>query len=382
MLDHESPSKASKDTLTLMQTNLDFSRQSLPPRHAVRSPRVMVQFLSGGARSLRSGIVCAVGLGLSLAVQAGAALELALVDGKPTGHVVASYEKYDNGGNTSVAFESSDEYKWSGDSPFPHDPAGYFDASGREIAYVKRDRDLGQTFAFTGDGPRKLKAITVRTGFGTNVVRPGMFDAAVSLQLFEVTGTPVLHRNGSEGDTEAFHGFPHDRVRATIPAERDDYLTGETYTSLGVFSGARFPSRSAFGLASDSEPVSAAHPAFKGRYLRFELAAGSRSTLHPGRTYAFLIMIDEAGPERGFTLANQYSGGYEGGHGIRREGNGTFPPAAADPRRDFSDPVNRQALEAARLPRDFSRRTAISPGTNGYPDVCTWRDLVFFVVVE
>ncbi|MGQ9620576.1 MAG: hypothetical protein ACUVTX_06270 [Bacteroidales bacterium] len=55
------------------------------------------------------------------------------------------------------------------------------------------------------------------------------------------------------------------------------------------------------------------------------------------------------------------------------------PSVPANPLRDFSDAENREALASARFPADFVKRTSISPGTNGYPDVDTWRDLVFYI---
>ena len=222
--------------------------------------------------------------------------------------------------------------------------------------------------------------MTVRTGFGSNVVRPGAYGQAVSIQLFRVTGAPVLHDNGTTGATQALHGLPHDRRGGTIPSERDDYLTGETYAPLLRAAGARFPSKGDFGFP-ETASVDPNHARLKGRYLRWDLEGASEIVLEPGGVYAFLILIDEIGEERGFTLANSYRGDYEGGHGIRRDGNGAFPPVPADPARPFDDPANAAALAAAHFPADMAARTAIAPGTDGYPDVDTWRDLTFWVEV-
>lgn len=120
----------------------------------------------------------------------------------------------------------------------------------------------------------------------------------------------------------------------------------------------------------------------KGRYLRFEIPLSANIFLQPQKQYAFGVMIDEMGPEAGFSLANNYYGSYDGGHGIRRDGNGVFPPEPADPSKDFTDPVNKKALEAAHFPTNFQERIKIAPGTNGYPDVCTWRDLEFYIGAE
>jgi hypothetical protein len=291
--------------------------------------------------------------------------------------VVASYDGADTSGNTSVAHDSADIYKWSGTSPFPHEDWGYFTADGVEVPYIKRDRDLGQAFTFTGAAPARLEAVTVRTGFGSNVVRPGAFGQAVSVQVFRVTGAARLHDNGTVPPRKALHGFPHDRDGQAIPAERDDYLVGEVYEALAVARGGRFPTKAEFGLP-EGDAIQPDHPVLKGRYLRFDVS-GLDVVMTPGGVYAFLIMIDEAGAERGFTLANHYVGSYPHGHGIRRDGNGTFPPVPPDPAKAFRDPANADAWASAHFPADFEARTAIPPGTDGYPDVDTWRDLSFWV---
>jgi hypothetical protein len=90
-------------------------------------------------------------------------------------------------------------------------------------------------------------------------------------------------------------------------------------------------------------------------------------------------MIEKPDHEVGFTLANNYMGNYNGGHGIRRDGNGIFPPVPANPEKDFTHPDNSAALQSAHFPTDFAARCRITPGTDGYPDVCTWRDLVFYI---
>ncbi|AQG82370.1 hypothetical protein AWR27_07035 [Spirosoma montaniterrae] len=299
---------------------------------------------------------------------------------RPSRQVVAAYEGADRGtGNTSIAFDSADIYKWSGTSKERAESWGYFTTDGREVPYIKRDRDLGQTFLYTGKTLKTLTAITVATGYGTNAVRLNTYQKAVSIQIFAVSGEPVPNDNGSDATTEAFHGFPHNRMGDSILHHRDDYFTGETYTSLAVFSGAVFPGKRAFGFATETEAVSPDHPRLKGRLLRFNLPASKPVVLKPGTRYAFLIMLDRKGDECGFTLANNYYGTYPDGHGIRRDGNGVFPPAAADPARAFTDPANANAYTSAHFPADFAKRTAIPPGTNGYPDVCTWRDLLFYV---
>jgi hypothetical protein len=309
-------------------------------------------------------------------------LRATLVAQPPTQQVVIGYDAADKGpGNTSLAFDGADVFKWSQPGAEKTESFGYYTPEGREVPYIKRDRDLGQTFTYRGERPRALRAITVQIGFGTNAVRTGMYGQKIALQLFEVTGTPRLHHNGSDSTMEALHGFPHNRPGEHLSHERDDYLTGEKYRSLAIFSGATFPRKTDFGFA-ETEEVPPGHPQLKGRYLRFELPEAPALVLQPGKTYAFLVMVEEQGPHRGFALASQGRGTYPGGHGIRRDGNGQFPPRPADPTKPFAHPANRAALRAAHFPANLKKRAKIAPGTNGYPDVDTWRDLVFYVEVR
>lgn len=308
-------------------------------------------------------------------------LSVKLADTKPVLNVVASYEDCDKGGNTSLAFDKSDIYKWSGQSSFAHQSWGYFDLDGNEIPYIKRDRDLGQTFQINAGEPVLLRAVVVQTGFGDNVVRPEMYGQALSMQIFEVSGNQVLNNNGSDDNTEAFHGFPHNRTGDSISSFRDDFFEGEMFYQIAVFRGGKFPEKAGFGFA-ENDSVSPDNPKLKGKYLEFTLPDNAEVTLHPGKQYAFLFMIDEMGDNRGFTLANHYIGNYPDGHGIRRDGNGIFPPEPANPEFNFTDPKNAPAYASAHFPVDFEKRSAIQPGTNGYPDVCTWRDLVFYIVAQ
>lgn len=296
-------------------------------------------------------------------------------------NIAATYQGFDKGGNTSIAFDSDDSYKWSGKSPFKKDGFGYFTVDGSEVAYIKRDRDLGQTFTFISGREGRLKSITVKLGFGNNVIRPGMYGQNLSLQIFEVTGEPSINDNGSSKGIKAFHGFPHNRYADQIPGDRDDFVTGEKYVEIALIRNFIFPLKSEFGFTPDNE-ISPDDKVLKGKLLTFILPEKSNILLEPGKHYAFLIMIDKKGDDHGFTLANHYYGAYSGGHGIRRDGNGVFPPAEANPAKDFKDPENRQAYISAHFPIDFKKRKSIPPSTNGYPDVDTWRDLWFAIEID
>lgn len=298
---------------------------------------------------------------------------------KPSKNIVAAWEEYNTGGNTSVAFDNTDIYKWSRKSSYRSEDWGYYDSTGTEIPYIKRDRDLGQTFQIKSNKVLRLKSITVMTGFGNNVVRKGTYGRNLSIQLFEVSGSPVLNTNYSSGGTEAYHGFPHNRNGDVIPEERDDFFQGESFKTIAIVSGGKFPSKKDLGFDSEQKDISPDDHKLKGRFIRFLLPDSVTVNLEQAKKYAFLIMIDEKSNECGFTLANQYYGNYRGGHGIRRDGNGQFPPIPADPAKSFTDVANRKAYESAHFPTDFNERLKIPPGTDGYPDVCTFRDLVFYI---
>lgn len=290
------------------------------------------------------------------------------------------YFKADSGrGNTSV--DQSEKLSMKHSSLSKDDPEyGYFDSFGQEIAYMKRNRDLGQTFTYKGNKPAIMQALVLRTNWGSNAVRNGMYGQSVGLQIFEVKGNATLHQNGTVHG-KAAHGYPHNRYDLHMDANRDDFLVGEIYEHLHFFSGAKFPGKSDFGFA-ETDSVYPDHPKLKGKYLRFEFPTSNPIILQPGKHYAFLVMIDKVGPHRAFALANNYYGTYEGGHGIRREGNGVFPPDKVNPYKTMQDSENIAAVMGARLPTDLKARLAQTPGTNGYPDVDTWRDLWFCVELK
>lgn len=291
---------------------------------------------------------------------------------------IASHVNKVRSGNTSLAFDGENKFKWSGPSPYNSGGWGYFLHDGAEVPYIKRDRDLGQTFLFEEETPKYLQSITVQTGFGYNTIREATYGKDVAIQIFEVQGSTRLNSNSSEGNTRAYHGWPHDRSDERMTPEKDDYLVGEKYKSVKVIRGYTFPSQKDFGF-SENETIDPNHKKIKGQYLKFDIPKDEQIIMQPGKTYAFLIMIENMTKNAGFTLANLYKGTYEHGHGIRRDGNGVFPPERAYPSEDFDHQVNRKAMEAAHFPQDFDKRAAISPGTNGYPDVDTWRDLVFYI---
>lgn len=310
----------------------------------------------------------------------GTMARLLVIDEMDTTNVITFYDRYSRAGNTSVANDASLSVRWSGQALEDKTSGfGYFTPEGDEIAYMHRNRDLGQVFAFEGADHKRLKSIVVKTGYGSNVVRRGMYGQKVSIQIFKVSGNAVLNDNGSDSTMSAFHGFPHNRHEIEIPSHRDDFYEGLDFKSVHVFTGFTFPEKTHFGFENNSMDVSPDHDMLKGRLLKFEFPDYPVVTLEPGVSYAFMLMIDEIGVDRGFTLANESFGSYPFGHGIRREGDGRFPPVPFNTEKSFHDDVNYDAVISSRLPEDYQERIKLMPGTNGYPDVCTWRDLFFYV---
>ena len=242
----------------------------------------------------------------------------------PTGpQVRVAYDQpFTSTGTTSFRFKSNKQLKT--DNGFA-----------RQSGYYERDRDLGQTFTAPDDFT--LGAITVRSG---NNHGRGAGGSAVSIQFFEVIGTPVLHDNGTTTEASTASNVAWSRDPRT-----DDYLTGERYVSRRVVRGFCLP---------DSVG--------RQQYFRFELPGGIR--LKKGRRYAFLLLFDNPGPDRAMSLATQYFGGYDGGHGIRRERTAEKPKPD-----DLADSTFPPFAERLRLP----------PGTIGYPDVDTYRDFTFYL---
>lgn len=245
--------------------------------------------------------------------------------------VAHSYEQ-DPSGTTSLRFDSArvvDENKYPPSSPTVF--AGY------PRKQPQRDRDLGQTFV-TGARGGRLDAIHLRLGSSARAVLAGAHGARVALQLFAVTGAPRLNDHGTPGFSGRFD-------RATAP-ELDDFLEGERFRSLRVIHG-RLPNRLE-----------------RGDHLTFDLTGADEVTLAPRSGYAFLLMFTEPGAARAMALANAYYGTYKPeaasphvGHGLRREG----------------DPA---------LPRGLHAHLGPPPGTLGFPDVCTYRDLYFAVTIH
>lgn len=259
--------------------------------------------------------------------------------------IIARCDGFDTGGTTSIRLQTDktmDDNKFYGAKPGVNNNRI---VPPTEPKLQQRDRDLGQTFV-TGANDCTVESLVLRVGFTDKAVLAGAPGAAVVVQWFEVRGSPVLNDSGTPGFLGTF-----DRTRTP---ELDDFLAGETFRSLRVCSPATLPAKLS-----------------PGDFLRFRFAGRDAVRLKPHTQYAFVIGFQKRGANRQLALANSYYGSYQPdpknplvGHGLRREG-GTGRREAP--------------YFAPDLPDDSKKRAAIPPGTLGFPDVCTWRDLYFVV---
>jgi len=263
-------------------------------------------------------------------------LNVSIVSAPPTGPSVKIHQldfDKDKMGRTSVRFFTN-EARAIKPRRFPTDPL--------PGQYYERDRDLGQTFIPRGQ-PFRLEAITLRTGPADNAIGDGAPGAAVSLQLFTVSGEPNINENGTA-------------------TKEDDFITGETYTGLRVISGGKLP--------DDLK---------KDQYLQWAVTGDDAIVLEPGQKYAFLVMFDESAPGRELALANNFFGKYPDGHAIRREGSIDKPFDNLDKVFNAKHMDGTDDRSASSLPLDRATRLNQQPGTWGRPDVDTYRDLFFLI---
>ena len=338
-----------------------------------------------------------------------ATLTLERVEALPTGTGVRlSQLRRDSTGPTSMRY-----YAPRTGMPTKVDDWAYrkgLDNGGTYARYYYRDRDLGQTFT-TGDCGFDMRAVTVQLQ-PVDVARADPSGARVSLQLLRVEGNARINDNGttafvdsaratqtSPNGTSLWLGdgpytgpctnprwstyasdWPLDSADASgtyrwpVMHLSDDYLEGERYVPLAVASGGTIPT----DLRLND-------------YLRWQLD-GADWTLAPNTTYAFVLLFDEPAPpgvRRNLPLSNinVLPGGksgevFAGGHMIRRDGaSGAFEDVFV---RDTTDAAD---LAASRRSSSFpttsagapdrAARLALPPGTLGYPDVDTYRDLLF-----
>lgn len=351
-------------------------------------------------------LVCSLLLACALNAQ----LTVTKVDGPPQGpHVRIQQLQRDETGPTSFRYYAPRE-----GAPTKTDPWVYRmhqgKADGTLARYYYRDRDLGQTFKVGRHGFH-LSAITVRLQ-PVDVAKADPAHAKVSIQLMRVTGAPVINANGTTAslapngrsaysahadefpelahDTTRYPNaqwstyatdWPHDPagdpntpLRWPIMHYSDDFIEGEHYEHIALISGGVVPA----SLTTND-------------YLRWEIDADSRPWLEPNTRYAILFLFDEPAPpgvNRNIPLSNlnvvpegNLTDAYPDGHAIRRDGGNTIRENVFI--YDVNDPNDVAASRtSATFPESMADRLAIPPGTLGYPDVDTYRDLWFVIEGE
>ena len=274
--------------------------------------------------------------------------------GDAADRLVAAQYGADLGGNTSV--RNAAEPKW------------------KDKGYFRRSRDLGQVF--TPAETFTLDAIVLRTGNDHLAYLPSTPGAKVFVQFFTVEGTPVVDDNDTPPGTPSTHGFNTNH-------RTDDHLKGVTYRPLRVVTGGVMPE-----LPGDG----------KQTFLKWDLTGEDELTFEAGTRYAFMVGFEEpagkVGSERNFTLANRNLASdagppglntgadtYEGGWSLRREGRGK-PPTKVPGETPPADPALRAKLLEESAFATGPARYALSPTTDGYPDVDTYRDLEFYLLAN
>lgn len=276
--------------------------------------------------------------------------------------VIVQQTRADAGGSTSIRNVDADHLEWK--------PQGYF----------QRNRDLGQVFTAPRDF--SLAAVVVRTGPSDAAVGMGAPGARVFVEFFEVLGDPILDDNGTPQGSEATHGFSKNH-------RCDDFLRGVEYRPFLVVRGGVFPNLPPTRNANN-EPTG--DSTGKLTYLRWRFTDVVRPRFAAGKRYAMVFGIEEPGEARTFTLANANAAGvnaparlgdahdpYPDGWAIRREGDGSRPPIMVPGPNPPQDDTLLQQLLRQSLFTDGAARFLLAPGTDGYPDVDTYRDLEFYL---
>ncbi len=267
----------------------------------------------------------------------------------------------DGGGSTSIRNMDAPNLEWKQDG------------------YYQRNRDLGQVFNLLPGQNITLDALILRTGNSSSAIRPGSAGKELFLQFFEVIGTPTINNNGTGPGQQSSHGF-------TTHHSADDFIEGVTYQSLQVVTGGLFPNLAPTTQNGGQE----GHL----QYLRWDLTGNDEIVLAGGKRYAFIVGFTDPGWEQGFTLGNQNRVGNSALNNsvslfkdtagldwwsIRREGDGTLPPTQIPGSNPPSDPTLRNQLINESLFATGSDRYNLSPTTDGYPDVDTYRTFTFFL---
>lgn len=278
---------------------------------------------------------------------------------------VITQSEADKGGSTSIRHTGEDTLEWK--------------ASG----YFQRNRDLGQVFTAPRDFT--LAALVLKTGPSDAAVLEGAPGAMLFVQFLEVTGQPRIHDNGTPPGTDAKHGFSKNH-------RCDDFITGVAYRPLHLARGGVLP---ALPPTRRADRTPTGDDSGRGVYLRFAFTGADALRFEKGKRYAFMIGFEEPGKARGLTFANLNAASapdapalgdkhdlYPGGWSLRREGDGTTPPAMFPGENPPAEAAAFARLKKESLFPAGGARFALAPTSDGYPDVDTYRDLVFFLEAE
>ena len=280
------------------------------------------------------------------------------MDYNPSEESIEVYQSlFATGGSTSVRNVDKDNLKW------------------KHQGYFQRNRDIGQVFTPSDD--IVLKAVVLRTGPSETAVLSDTPGAKVFMQFFEIEGTPKINDNNTPPGSKATHGFT-DNHRA------DDFIEGITYKLLFLAQGGFFPDIPI--TYKDDEPIG--NDEGKLHYMRWTLL--EPQVFQAGKSYAFIVGFEEPADGLGFTLANHNRASapgpaqldtednpYKGGWGIRREGNGVYPPKMVPGNKPPEEEKILKSLYDESLFATGRDRYLLQPTTDGYPDVDTYRDLEF-----
>lgn len=285
------------------------------------------------------------------------------------------------GGNTSLRNTSKRYLVWKGDPK----ENGY--------GYFQRNRDLGQVFTVPTDTDVVVDALTLRTSRGNNAIMQGTPGAELSIVFFEVTtatdGTFRINENETSKGDLAKHGFDHQLNRA------DDYIEGASYRFIKEYHGGIFP---------PNAPITTQYVYDRGKgepfgeqaghllFFRCDFAPDTEITLKAGKQYAFLVGFKKPGKDQGLALAistdvhakepASFVRDTQGNirWGVRREGNGTLPPSYASLPKPPKGKLLKKLVRESTFPKNHYSQ--LSPTTDGYPDVDTYRTLQFYLEVR
>ena len=285
------------------------------------------------------------------------------------------------GGNTSIRNIDPPNLKWKGDP------------KGNGFGYFQRNRDLGQVFTVSKKFDVRLDALVLRTSRGNKAIMEGTSKAEMYVVFFEVKFKKdkkvKINDNGTTKGDKAKHGFDHQFNRA------DDYIEGVQYIPIHQSTGGVFPETSPTTQYVYEHKEGHPFGEQEGhlRYYKFDFLKNSELYLEGGKTYAFIVGFTEPGNARGLALAidsevhTKEAAAFvldSNGNirwGIRREGNGLLPPTMIEIKDKPTDnSLSQKLITESVFPKNHY--LTLSPTSDGYPDVDTYRTLQFYLELK